>query len=132
MRKHLASVALLLLGFLGATAPTFGADRDGLAEASMSFDQEGVEPFLKRVAGLVESGFAASDAKDLSGRIGSLGIEESGAWEFTVSYNGNSTRLVVEAFQDDYDAPDLYFFTSPELAARIDEELQSFGEEMGW
>jgi hypothetical protein len=98
----------------------------------MNFDQEGVGPFLERVAGLVQGGFTSSDAHRLARRIGALGLEESQAWEYSVTYNGTTARLVIEAFQDDYEAPDLYFFTTPELAARIDAQLQSFGDEMGW
>lgn len=38
-------------------------------------------------------------------------------------------RLVI--FMDDVDAPDLYFFTHPELAADIEEELHQFWDERG-
>jgi len=32
---------------------------------------------------------------------------------------------------DDIDAPDLYFFTSAELAAKIDSEYEAMCEELG-
>lgn len=42
------------------------------------------------------------------------------------SFNGQPTRFVVAAYKDDSDAPDLYFFTTPDVAAKIDKEFAAF------
>jgi hypothetical protein len=42
-------------------------------------------------------------------------VEQIGNWEFRVSDNGSSQRLVVVAYKDDVDAPDLAFYTSLRL-----------------
>jgi hypothetical protein len=39
--------------------------------------------------------------------------------------------LRIQAFMDDVNTPDLYFFTTRELAAEIQREMTAYGEEAG-
>jgi hypothetical protein len=107
-------------------------DVSGLSEASMNFDQEGVGPFLLHLSGIVGSEFDSAAAEKVIDAVDALDVEQIGNWEFRVSGNGSSQRLVIVAYKDDVDAPDLAFYTSPELAARIQEQLEAFATEQGW
>ena len=98
----------------------------------MNFDQEGVGPFLAELSGSFTSGLGPSQAKQLAQSIDALPVEQTGSWEYEVVANGKAERLVVVAFKDDVDAPDLAFYASPELSARIQEQLKSFAEAQGW
>lgn len=98
----------------------------------MNFDQEGVGPFLVELSRSFTSGLEPSQAETLAQSIDSLSVEQTGSWEYEVPANGKTERLVVVAFKDDVDAPDLAFYSSPELAARIQEQLDSFAQAQGW
>ncbi|PZQ27130.1 MAG: hypothetical protein DI562_14075 [Stenotrophomonas acidaminiphila] len=95
----------------------------------MNFDQEGVGPFLHELSDSLVSNL---DAGALTKAIDSLPVEQTGNWEFFVNSDGHTERLVVVAFKDDIDAPDLAFYTSPELAAKIQIQLESFAQAQGW
>ncbi|NIK08726.1 hypothetical protein FHY11_002236 [Xanthomonas arboricola] len=64
--------------------------------------------------------------------IDALPVETIGSWEFSAILNGKRERLVVVAFKDDVEAPDLAFYTSPELAAKVQQQLESFAQAQGW
>ncbi|MEJ1097010.1 MULTISPECIES: hypothetical protein [unclassified Pseudoxanthomonas] len=98
----------------------------------MNFDQEGVGPFLAELSRSFTSGLDASQADILAQSIDSLPVGQTGNWEYKVVANGKTERLVIVAFQDDVDAPDLAFYSSPELAARIQDQLESFAQAQGW
>ncbi len=95
----------------------------------MNFDQDGVRPFLHELSSSVSTNL---DADALTQAIDSLPVETSGNWEFSVNLNGKPERLVVVAFKDDVDAPDLAFYASPELAAKVQQQLESFAQAQGW
>lgn len=95
----------------------------------MNFDQEGVGPFLNKLS---RSFISNLDADVLTKAIDSLPVDQTGKWEFSVISGGKTERLVVVAFKDDMDAPDLAFYSSPELASRIQEQLESFAQAQGW
>ena len=127
----LVAAAFLAVGASHAATPAL-PDISGLAEASMNFDQEGVEPFLSGLAKTLPSGFGPAQAEQLSQAIDALPVDTKAGWEYAVTFQGRPTRLVVVASKDDVDAPDLYFYTSPELAAEIDRQLEAFAEAQGW
>jgi hypothetical protein len=133
MTKLLATL-VLLLSISGAScaqqAPPI--DVSGLSEASMNFDQEGVGPFLAELSRSLTSGLDISQANTLAQSIDALPVEQTGNWEYQVVVKGKTERLVVVAFKDDLDSPDLAFYSSPELAARIQEQLESFAQAQGW
>ncbi|MFA1260367.1 hypothetical protein ACDI97_02695 [Xanthomonas axonopodis pv. fascicularis] len=130
MRKLIATLALLLSASSASCAqPTPPIDVSGLTEASMNFDQEGVGPFLNELSRSLNSNL---DAGVLTKSIESLPVEQSRNWEYSVTSEGKAERLVVVAFKDDIDAPDLAFYSSPDLAARIQTQLESFAQAQGW
>jgi hypothetical protein len=98
----------------------------------MNFDQEGVGPFLLELSRSFASGLDPAQAEQLADSIDVLAIEQTRSWEFKVVANGKTERLVIVAFKDDVEAPDLAFYSSPELSARIDEQLESFARAQGW
>ncbi|MGY0635265.1 hypothetical protein [Luteimonas sp. A478] len=98
----------------------------------MNFDQEGIRPFLAELSRSFSSGLEPARADELAQSIESLSVEQTGNWEYEVVANGKTERLVVVAFKDDVDAPDLAFYSSPELASRIQEQLESFAQAQGW
>lgn len=114
--------------------PTTGnamGDRDSLTEASMNFDFENVQPFLARMAKHIESGFTDAEVKTVAEFIAKTEVESERELTLTVVVDGQTTPLVIRVFMDDIDAPDIYFFTSADLAATIDSEFESFCEELG-
>ncbi|WP_126941582.1 hypothetical protein [Xanthomonas sp. BRIP62418] len=130
MRKIIAALAFLLFASgVACSASATKIDVSGLSEASMSFDQDGVGPFLHELSGSVSTNL---DADALKESIDALPVETVGNWEFSATLNGKRERLVVVAFKDDVDAPDLAFYTSPELAAKVQQQLESFAQAQGW
>jgi hypothetical protein len=96
----------------------------------MNFDLDGVGPFLSRLTTLVE-GFGDGEVRQLSEGIAAIPVESERTWDFMVRYQGAEVPLQVRAFMDDIDAPDLYFFSSPELAGAIQRELTAYAESLG-
>jgi hypothetical protein len=130
MGKLIAFLALLLSASGSCCAQsTAPIDVSGLTEASMNFDQEGVGPFLNELSRSVNSNF---DAGALTRAIDSLPVDQTGSWEYSVTSEGQTERLVVVVFKDDIDAPDLAFYSSPDLAVRIQTQLESFAQAQGW
>ncbi|WP_435013445.1 hypothetical protein [Xanthomonas arboricola] len=130
MRNFVAAFAFLLFASGAAcSASTPTVDVSGLSEASMNFDQDGVGPFLHELSSSVSTNL---DPDALTNAIDALPVETSGNWEFSVNLNGKHERLVVVAFKDDVDAPDLAFYTSPELATKLQRHLESFAQAQGW
>ena len=100
-------------------------------EASMNFDFSGLEPFLLQVADGLD-GLSRADVTALIAGVRELDVEAEREWVFDVRHEGAPAKLRVRVFMDDLDAPDLYFFTSAELAAELQERLIAFAEEQGW
>ena len=97
----------------------------------MNFDLAGVKPFLARLTAVVQ-GFSSAHATQLADDIAKLKIDSTLTRTYTVTFKGQSVTLRVEAFMDDVDAPDLFFFTAMPLAHQIDLELKTFAESQGW
>src|SRR5262245_50777148 len=55
----------------------------GLSEASTNFDLEDVQPFLQRVASLVE-GFSPAQVETLAAEVAAIPIVSEREWTFTV------------------------------------------------
>lgn len=106
-------------------------DFANLTEASMNFDLENVQPFLVRMAKHIESGFTGTEIRAIAEFVADTGVQDEREITLSVVVDGHSTPLVIRAFMDDIDAPDLYFFTTADLAAKIDSEFEAFCEELG-
>ena len=126
--RALVFSALALAGCAAATQPI---DTVGLAEASMNLDQEHVGLLLADISEIFPAGFTKDAAASITSQVDGLWVGQSGNWEFSVTFNGERARLVIAAYKDDLDAPDLYFFSSPEVAAQISERLVAFSEAHG-
>ncbi|GAB5407281.1 MAG: hypothetical protein Aurels2KO_55120 [Aureliella sp.] len=131
-------VALALVAASGCTKPTPNettgnavTDRASLTEASMNFDLENVQPFLARIAKHIESGFSDTEIKTVAEFVGNTEVEDEHEMTLSVVADGQSTPLVIRVFMDDIDAPDLYFFTSADLASEITSEYDGMCEELG-
>lgn len=94
----------------------------------MNFDAEELRPFLGR---LTAKCFALQpcDLDRLAREIAEVPVTRVGRWHFDVTYDQRSVPLEVRAAMEDVDAPDVYFFTVPELADRIQVEMRAFAEE---
>ncbi|WP_139187813.1 hypothetical protein [Pseudoxanthomonas sp. CF385] len=133
MKRFIAFLAMLVsISGTSCAQSTPPIDVAGLTEASMNFDQEGVGAFLDSLSQSFSSGFSSDQADKLAAAIEALPVEQTGNWEYGVTVNGKPERLVVVAFKDDIDAPDLAFYSSAELAARIQRQLESFAQAQGW
>jgi hypothetical protein len=102
-----------------------------LEEWSANFDAENVEPFLRRVSSLIESGFGDAEIKKATAFINSTGHDDEREMAFRVKYRGNDTDFRVRIFMDDIDSPDLYFFAPSALCDEIGQEMEKFAEELG-
>ncbi len=121
-----AITALLLsTGFAPARA------NEPAVEASTNFDLEAVPQFLERVASLLSGGFGTKDAAEVAAQIAAMDFESTREWTFQVTYRGAQTPMRLEAFMDDVESPDLYFFTNADLAAAIDQQMTRIAKERG-
>jgi hypothetical protein len=130
-RRRMSLIALPLLA--GLCGPRGAAQQrvSPLHEASANFDLEDVTPFLRRVVALVDSGFAAGDAKVLAARIAKQAVGSGHEYKYSVVAGGVRGPLLIRVLMDDADAPELYFFTNRALAERIDAAMKKYFEEVG-
>ena len=129
MRSRVLALVCGLLTVVGAVGPVNAATPGHNVEASMNFDQDGVEPFLRQVSGLLAGGFSASEAHALAIKIAGLKIDATLSRTYTVTFEGHTVPLRIEARMDDIDAPDLYFFSSEALATKITAAMAQFTTE---
>jgi hypothetical protein len=101
-----------------------------LAETSMNLNAPQVEPFIKRVAALV-SGLGQREVAQVTHLVDALEVDEEGELLFEVRHAAHTVPLRVVVVMDDIDAPNLYFFTVPELVKEIETLMKDFGEEHG-
>jgi len=93
----------------------------------MNFDAEEVGPFLGRLTSRVPI-LRESDCDRLAREIAALAVARVGRWTFDVEYNQRHVPLEVRAAMEDFNAPDVYFYTVPELADQIQAEMRAFAE----
>lgn len=97
-----------------------------LEEASTNFDMENIEPFLKTLIPLIDSGFGISEINGIMDVVNSMTVEqELEVGRFLIKYKGKDTLLIIQVFLDDIDSPDVYIFTEPTLAEEINDLMQS-------
>lgn len=104
---------------------------DILEEASMNFDLSDVEPFLKRISPLVDSGFAKSEIDQVRKVLEKMEDDDDlEMGRFDIVYQNKETPFIINAFMDSPETIDLYIDTEPELANQIQEEMIKFAEEV--
>ena len=102
-----------------------------MEETSGNFDLENVRPFLERLKPFIESGFSDKEMIQIQKSIESMDVDDEKDFEFLIKFKGQSSTLKIHVFMDDIESPDIAFFAVPELADKIDEEMQRFVEELG-
>jgi hypothetical protein len=90
-----------------------------------------VRQFLQRISTLIESGFGEAQIQQACQLAESMEHDAEQRLEFPISYAGRDSLLCIGTFMDDINAPDVYFFSPPALAAQIDVEMEMFFDEMG-
>ena len=90
-----------------------------------------VQPLLRRVAHVLETGFGRSDADGVASEVRVMPADQPMSWSFTVRYRRASHPLQVRALMDELGTVDVDFSTSAELApvlrAEVDAYLNSHG-----
>jgi hypothetical protein len=106
-------------------------EKMNLEEASMNFDSENVRPFLERLKPMIEFGFSDNEISQVQKWMDGLKVDDEKELEFPIKYHGEKSVLRVRVFMDDVDSPNVYFFTHPQLAREISQEIGKFAEEHG-
>ncbi|SMP33135.1 hypothetical protein [Shimia sagamensis] len=101
------------------------------SETSMNFDAEEVAPFLTQLANNRRFAFPEDIAKAIGGAVSDIPVEDTKRWKITADFDGHPVRVEIEAFMDDVDAPDLYFFSTQAAISEIERELEAFAESIG-
>jgi hypothetical protein len=86
-----------------------------LEEWSSNLDMDDVEPLLRKIAGLVDSGFGKSEIEEVIGVVEEMKPDQTRAFRFGVRFQKQKTALYVVLFMDDIDAPDLAIHSAPAL-----------------
>lgn len=90
---------------------------------STNFDLEEVQPFLERLAGLIDEGFGAREVAALAEQIKALDVETRFQAVFPITFQSAPCPLYVGVTMDDVDAPDICFSTAADLVLKIDDEI---------
>jgi hypothetical protein len=108
MRKSGRQLLVMFVGVALGSVASCGADPQGaVEEASANFDIEDVEPILRRISDLVESGFADEEVNSLASKISDQAVESEREYRYRVRIGGTNAELRVVVFMDDVDAPDI-------------------------
>jgi hypothetical protein len=93
-------------------------------ETSTNFDYEELQPFLKRVATFISSGFGRAEIAALMKKVKKLKPEQTHEQVFSINFNGVVAPFRITVYMDDFDAPDAYFYAPVKLARQIHREIQ--------
>ncbi len=101
------------------------------SETSMNFDSLEVAPFLTQLANNPRFAFPEDIAKAIGTGVADIPVEDTKRWKVTADFDGQPVLIEIEAFMDDVDAPDLYFFSTQAAISEIERELEIFAESIG-
>jgi hypothetical protein len=101
------------------------------SETSMNFDSREVAPFLTQLANNSRFAFPEDIARSIGTAVGDIPVEDTKRWKITADFDGQPILMEIEAFMDDVDAPDLYFFSTQAAISEIERELEAFAEAIG-
>jgi hypothetical protein len=102
-----------------------------VATTSAGFDIEHVAPLLRRLIPFIQSGFRFEQVNRVMRMIARTKRDETRRVRFDIRYHGKDIELIVTAFMDDIDSPDVIFETDEQLCAEIRSEIRRFVEELG-
>lgn len=128
--KILLIVVLLIILIAIVNRRKKGVSTD-LKESSMNFDMKNLRPFLVRLSHIVQAGFSESEIETVMSSANNMKVNQQNDFTFDIKYNEKRTKLKISIFLDDIDAPDVYFYSCPELATTINNEMVKFAEEFG-
>lgn len=111
----IASVVMLLQG---CTSPG--------AEASTNLDLADLTPLLKSVQRLIQSGFGDAEVAQIDAMVRLMPVGQTRELKFQTVFRGMKMAVRLQIKKDDVDAVDIWFFTSPELAAEIQKAMKPF------
>ncbi|MBV7505000.1 hypothetical protein KW850_06975 [Bacillus sp. sid0103] len=102
--------------------------------AGMNFDLENVQPFLKELSSILDSGFTDDEINAIQSEIEKLkqynGVKEIGS--FNVIYKGEQAKIRIEAeihIEDDLKEVVLFMYSNQVLVETIEEEMMKFVDE---
>ncbi len=101
------------------------------SQTSMNFASDEVAPFLTQLANNPRLDFPADLAKEVRGNLACMAVEDTRRWRVTGAIDDQPIQMEIEAFMDDVDAPDLYFFSTQAAISEIERELEAFAEAIG-
>jgi hypothetical protein len=133
MKLKSVVITLIFFTFLGGCSDTEEPKIQDkkLDEASMNFEMNNVKPFLQRISPLVESGFSVEEINQVQEKLEQMKPEdEYEVGRFDIVYRDKNTPLIIKAFMDGAEAPDVYILTEPDLANQIQEEMIKFADEL--
>jgi len=96
------------------------------AEASTNLNLADLAPLLKSVQQLVQGGFGDADVTQTNAIVRSMPVGQTKEMKFQMVFRGANTTVRLQVKKDDVDAVDIWFFTSPELAAEIQKAMKPF------
>ncbi|UWS79010.1 hypothetical protein N1037_17360 [Phaeobacter sp. G2] len=94
------------------------------SEASMNFDAAEVGPFLIRLAENPRFALPADFDTAIIGALPEIAVDNSRRWRIDGDFDGAPMQLEIEIFMDDLAAPDIYFFSSAQVIAEIENEMK--------
>jgi len=131
LSRAAAPVAIIVTALLLGPATAHGQQASRSApEASGSFNLEDIEPFLSKIAALVDSGLTAADIRAMADEIAKLPVGAQKEYRYNIKTKGGRASLRIGVVVDDDDAADLTFSTADDLTRRIDEAMGQFFEDM--
>ncbi|WP_116598680.1 hypothetical protein [Primorskyibacter marinus] len=101
------------------------------AEASANFDLDNVAPFFSDLAAHPDLTVDPDDLASIATQIAGLTVGATRQWILTIGANGTDSRITLEVFMDDQDAPDLSFFGPPAAIRMINGALRDFMDRAG-
>jgi hypothetical protein len=101
------------------------------SQTSMNFASDEVAPFLTQLANNPRLDFPADLAKEVRRNLACMAVEDTRRWRVTGAIDDQPIQMEIEAFMDDVDAPDLYFFSTQAAISEIERELEAFAEAIG-
>ena len=92
----------------------------GLEEWSTNLDMGDLKPTLEKLAECVDAGFGRMEIAEVVGVAEETRHDQTRAFRFPVTAQGQGSELWVVVFMDDIDSPDLYVFARPEIIQKFE------------
>lgn len=103
---------------------------DTLKEASIALDEADVKPFMERLTHVIDGGFGPGERDAVAQMVDDMKPDDVRGREYSVKFEGREVPLRVDVRMGPKRAADIRFFTSPELADRIQKERNIFLDEL--